>query len=327
MFTRNLARLGLACSMALLAWSASAPAWAQAYPNRVMHLIVTYPPGGASDLMARILGEKLGALWKQTIVIDNRPGAGGSMGTDYAARQPADGYTFLVGNMGPSLINPLLTKVPYEMSRDFMPVSLIATGPVILVVNGNSPYKTLQDVVNAEKAKPGSLNFGSGGAGSLAQLVGEMLNHAANMQMQHVPYKGGIAAVNDVLAGQLDMVAADPQAVVQHVKSGKLRALAVSGAQRSAALPAVPTFTESGMPELVALNSWGVYLPAATPKPVVEAFQAGLAKAMKDPELIKRYTELGVETLNSSSDELRSFNAAEVAKYAKIIKEKNIRAD
>ena len=326
MFTRKIARLGLALLMSWLAGGA-APAWAQAYPNRVIHLVVTYPPGGASDLMARVLGEKLGQLWKQTVIIDNRPGAGGSMGTDYAARQPADGYTFLVGNMGPSLVNPLLSKLPYDMAKDFIPVSLIATGPVVLVVNGSSPYKTLQDVVAAERAKPGTLNFGSGGTGTLAQLAGEMLNHAAGIQMQHVPYKGGIAAVNDVLAAQLDMVAADPQAVVQHIKSGKLRALAVSSAKRMPSLPSVPTFTESGMPELVALNSWGVYLPAATPKPVVEAFEAGLSKAMKDPELVKRYTELGVETLNSSAEELRAFNAAEVVKYAKIIKEKNIRAD
>lgn len=323
MFTRPLGRLLLGLLMSV----GAAAACAQAYPSKPVHLVVTYPPGGASDLMARVLGEKLGALWKQTVVIDNRPGAGGSMGTDYAARQPADGHTFLVGNMGPSLVNPLLTKVPYDMGRDFMPVSLIATAPVVLVVNGNSPYKTLADVVAAEKAKPGSLNFGSGGNGSLAQLVGEMLNHAAGIQMQHVPYKGGIAAVNDVLANQLDMVAADPQAVVPHVKSGKLRALAVSSAQRFPALPEVPTFAEKGLPDLVALNSWGVYLPAATPRPVVEAFQASLAKALKDPELIKRYGELGIETLNSSPEELRTFNAAEVAKYARIIKDKNIRAE
>jgi tripartite-type tricarboxylate transporter receptor subunit TctC len=323
MFNRRLTHWMFGLVLAL----AAAATWAQTYPNRAVRLVVSYPPGGASDLMARVLGEKLGQHWKQTVVIENRPGAGGSLGTDYAARQPADGYSFLVGNMGPSLINPLLTKVPYNMGKDFTPVSLIATAPVILVVNGNSPHKTLQDVVNAEKAKPASLNFGSGGAGSLAHLVGEMLNHAANIQMQHVPYKGGIAAVNDVLAGQLDMVAADPQAVVQHVKSGKLRALAVSGAQRTATLPGVPTFAESGMSELVALNSWGVYLPAATPKPVVDAFQDGLSKAMKDPDLVKRFTELGVETLNSSAEELRAFNAAEVAKYARIIKDKNIRAD
>lgn len=323
MFTRKLTHWMFGMALAF----AAAASWAQTYPERPVRLVVTYPPGGASDLMARVLGEKLGQIWKQTVIIDNRPGAGGTLGTDHAARQPADGYTFLVGNMGPSLVNPLLTKVPYTMSRDFQPVSLIATAPVILVVNGNSPFKTLQDVVNAEKAKPSSLNFGSGGAGSLAHLVGEMLNHAANIQIQHVPYKGGIAAVNDVVAGQLDMVAADPQAVVQHIKSGKLRALAVSGAQRAAALPGVPTFAESGMPELVALNSWGVYLPAATPKPVVDAFQDGLSKAMKDPDLLKRFTDLGVDTRNTSPEELRAFNAAEVTKYARIIKDKNIRAD
>ncbi len=323
MFIRQIARFIVGMLMAL----GVAACWAQTYPSKPVRLVVTYPPGGASDMMGRILGEKLGALWKQTVIVENKPGAGGSIGTDYAARQVADGHTFLLGNMGPSLINPLLSKVSYDMGRDFVPVSLIATGPVVLVVNGNSPLKTLADVVAAERANPGSLNFGSGGAGSLAHLVGEMLNSAANIRMRHVPYKGGIAAVNDVIANQLDMVAADPQAVVQHVKSGKLRALAVSSAQRFDALPDAPTFAESGMRELVALNSWGVYLPAATPKPTVEAFRAGLEQAMKDPDLVRRFNELGAQALSTSSEELRKFNAAEGVKYARIIKEKNIRAD
>ncbi len=323
MTTRHIARI-MACMLLTLG---AAACFAQAYPSSQVRLVITYPPGGASDLMGRILGEKLGAQWKQTVLIDNKPGAGGGIGTEFAARQAPDGYTFLIGNMGPTLINPLLSKVSYDMGRDFMPVSLVATGPVVLVVNANSRFKTLADVVAAERAKPGSLNFGSGGAGSLAQLVGEMLNHSAGIQMQHIPYKGGIAAVNEVLAGQLDMVAADPQAVVQHVKGGKLRALAVTSTQRFNALPTVPTFAESGMGDVVALNSWGVYLPAGTPKPVFDAFQAGLAKAMKDADLVKRYNDLGVETHSTSPEELRNFNAVEVAKYAKIIKDKNIRAD
>ncbi len=321
MHLRRFARLAMGiCAAAFVALAS-----AQGFPARPVHLIVTFPPGGASDLMARLLGQKLGEAWKQPVIVDNRPGASGSIGTDFAARQPADGYTFLVGNMGPSLINPLLSKVPYDMGKDFVPVSLIATGPCVLVVNANSPYKTLEQLIAGARTKP--VNFGSGGAGTMAQLVGEMINHSAKVKMQHVPYKGGISAINDLLAGEIDMVAADPQAVVQHIKSGKLRALAVTSQKRFALLPEVPSFAESGMPDIVALNSWGVYLPAATPKPVVESFQAALNKVMVEPDLVKRFSDLGVDALHSNSAELRAFNESETAKYGKIIKDQGIRAD
>jgi tripartite-type tricarboxylate transporter receptor subunit TctC len=277
--------------------------------------------------MARILGQKLGEIWKQPVVIDNRPGAAGALGTDFAARSAPDGYTFLMGNMGPSLVNPLLTKVSYDTERDFIPVSLVATGPIVLVVNGNSPYKTLKDLVDAARAKPDTLNFGSGGSGTLAHLGGEMLNRSANIKTQHVPYKGGIAAVNDVVAGQIQMVLADVQPVLQYIKAGRLRALAISSSKRFSLLPDVPTFGELGYPDLVVLNSWGVYLPVGTPQPIVDQFRSALGQAMKNPELVKQYTDLGVDTQFSTSDELHKFNASEIDKYAKLIKEKNIRVD
>ncbi|ANN66013.1 Bug family tripartite tricarboxylate transporter substrate binding protein [Bordetella bronchialis] len=300
---------------------------AAAFPDRPVHLVVTFPPGGASDLMARILGQRLAEIWKQPVIIDNKPGAAGSLGTEYAARQPADGYTFMMGNMGPTLVNPLLSKVPYNMDRDFIPVSLVATGPVVLVVNPKSPFKTLQDVIRAAKAKPGALNFGSGGAGTLAHLSGEMLDEAAGIKMQHVPYKGGVAAVNDVMGGQIDMIFADTQAVMQYIKAGRLRPLAITSEQRSPQLPDVPTVAESGLPGMVALNSWGVYLPARTPADVVEAYRQAMAKAMSEPGLVKLYNELGVDAMHTSGAELVRFNRAETDKYEKIIKDKGIRVD
>jgi tripartite-type tricarboxylate transporter receptor subunit TctC len=300
---------------------------AAAFPDRPVHLIVTYPPGGASDLMARILAQRLGDAWKQPVIVDNRPGAAGSLGTDYAARQPADGYTFMMGNMGPTLVNPLLSKVPYDMDRDFIPISLVATGPSVLVVNPKSPYKTLGELIQAAKARPGALNFGSGGAGTLAHLSGEMLDDAAGIKMVHVPYKGGVAAVNDVMGGQIDMVFADTQAVMQYIKAGKLRALAITSAERAPQLPDVPTFAESGLPGLVALNSWGVYLPAHTPADVVASYHSAIGQAMTNPALVKLYYDLGVQALHTSAEELQRFNRAEIAKYAKIIKEKGIRVD
>lgn len=317
-------RVRIAMGVFMLAVLAAA-ASAQTFPAQPVKLVVTYPPGGASDVMGRLMGQKLGELWKQTVLIENRPGAAGAIGTEYAARQPADGYTFLVGNMGPSLITPLLSKVPFDLKKDFLPVSLIATGPCVLVVNSKSPYRTLEDLIAAARTQP--LNFGSGGAGNMAQIVGEMINHSAGVKMQHVPYKGGIAAVNDLLAGMIDMVAADPQAVIQHIKAGSLRPLAVTSEKRFAMLPDVPSFAEKGMPDIVALNSWGVYLPAATPKPIVERYAAAIDRIMVDPDLVRRFAELGVDALHSSPAELQSFNTSETAKFARIIKDQGIKAD
>jgi tripartite-type tricarboxylate transporter receptor subunit TctC len=314
----------LAAAVLFALWANVAAA---AFPDRPVHLVVTYPPGGASDLMARILAQRLSEVWKQPVIVDNKPGAAGSLGTDYAARQPADGYTFMMGNMGPTLVNPLLSKVPYDMDRDFIPVSLVATGPCVLVVNPKSQFKTLRELIAAAKAKPGTLNFGSGGAGTLAHLSAEMLDEAAGIKMQHVPYKGGVAAVNDVMGGQIDMVIADTQAVMQYIKAGKLRALAITSAQRAPQLPDVPTFAESGLAGLVALNSWGVYLPARTPADVVGSYRKAIDQAMSNPALVKLYDDLGVEAMHTSAAELQRFNRAETAKYAKIIKENGIRVD
>ena len=317
----------LTCSTLPLAGLLGMPAWGQSYPTKPVRLIVTYPPGGSSDLMARILGQRLGESWGQTVVVENRPGASGSMGMEFAARQPADGYAFVMGNMGPAIVNPLLTKVPYELSKDFIPVSLVATAPSVLVVNAAAPYRTLQELLAAAKAKPKSMNFGSGGSGSLAHLAGEMLNRMAGVENVHIAYKGGIGAVNDVLANQIQMSIADVLPVVQHIKTGKMRALAVTSPKRIALLPDVPTFAESGLPDLVAVNWWGIYLPAGTPKAVVDPFHAALGKAMENPDLVRRYAELGVEAQHSSAEELRSFIASESAKYAKVIKENGIKGE
>lgn len=327
MFMPSLSRVGAAALLAVAAAVPMASHAADDFPTRAIHLVVTFPPGGASDLMARILAQKLSQYWNQAIIVDNKPGANGSLGTDYAARQPADGYTFMMGNMGPTLVNPMLSKVPYNLDRDFIPVSLVAIGPTVLVVNSKSPYKTLKDLIGAAKAKPGTLNFGSGGTGTLAQLGGEMLNQAAGIKMQHVPYKGGVAAVNDLLAGQIDLVLADTQAVMQYIKSDKLRPLAVTSAKRAPQLPDVPTFAENGLPDLVALNSWGVYLPAKTPPAVVAKYTVAINKVMQDPGLVKLYYDLGVDALHSTSAELKKFNDGEIAKYGKIIKEKNLHVD
>ena len=313
--------------LALLVSCLCSQSFAQNFPNKPIRLVVTYPAGGSSDLMARIMGQKLSEHWGQPVIIESKPGAAGSIGMEFTARQPADGYTFVVGNLGPASVNPLITKVPYSMEKDFIPVSLTATGPNILAVPTASPYKNLAELLAAAKAKPGTLNFGTSGSGSMAHLGGELIMRQANVKMIGVPYKGGGLAVNDLLAGQIDMMVSDALPVSQHIKTGRLRALAITSAKRSTMMPDIPTFAEAGLPGLVAVNWWGVFLPAGTPKPIVDAYQSALVKIMANPDLKDRFAGLGVEAQASTQDEFKAFLASENAKYAKLIADNNIKAD
>lgn len=314
-------------AVGVLLGSFSALSSAQNFPNKPVKLVVTYPAGGSSDLMARIMGQKLSEHWGQPVIIESKPGAAGSIGMEFTARQPADGYTFVVGNLGPALVNPLITKVPYNMDKDFIAVALTATGPNILAVPAASPYKNLDELLTAARKKPDTLNFGTSGPGSMAHLGGELIMRQANVKMIGVPYKGGGLAVNDLIAGQIDMMVSDALPVSQHIKTGRLRALAITSAKRSSAMPDIPTFAEAGLPGLVAVNWWGVYLPAGTPKPIVDAYSSALVKIMANPDLKERFAGLGVDALASSQDEFKAFLASENAKYSKLIADNNIKAD
>ena len=314
--------LALACTCL-----APVTAHAQAFPNKPIHLVVTYPVGGSSDLMARIMGQKLQEQWGQPVVIESKPGAAGSIGMDYAARQPADGYTFVVANLGPVAVNPLISKVPYNMEKDFLPVALTATGANILVVPANSPYKSLQDILAAARAKPGEVSFGTSGPGSMAHLGGELIMRQAKVKMNGINYKGGGQAVNDLLAGHIDIMVADALPVSQFIKAGKLRPVAITSAARSKLFPDIPTFTEAGLSGIVAENWWGVFLPAGTPRTVVDNYHAALVKVMADPDLKARFAELGVEAQASTQDEFRTFLAAEIAKYSKLVADNNIKGE
>ena len=302
-------------------------ALAETYPSKPVRLIVTYPPAGSSDLMGRILGQKLAELWGQPVIVENKPGAAGSIGMDYAAHQPPDGYSFVIGNLGPVAVNPLLSKVPYDVERDFVPVSLIATGPNVLVVNPKTPVRTLGELIAYARANPGKLNFGSGGPGSVAHLSGEMLKSLAHVDIVHVPYKGGILSVNDLIAGHVQMVFSDALPVMQHIRAGTLRALAITSPERSPLVPDVPTCVESGVPGLVAVNWWGVLLPAGTPKAIADKFYADLVKVMHDPDVKEKFAQLGVEAVSSTTEQFAAYMRAETAKYAKLIKEANIHAE
>jgi len=300
---------------------------AQTYPNKPVRLITTYPPGGASDIMARIIAQKLNEIWGQSVIVENKSGANGSIGLEYAARQPADGSSFVIGNMGPVSINPLITKVPYDIARDFLPISMVAISPTVLVINANSPAQSLQELIALARAKPGTINFGTAGPGTLGHLGGEMMKRLAKVDIVHVPYKGGVLAIQDLLGGHVQMVFADPQPILQHIRSGKVRALAVTSAKRSSAVPEVPTFAEAGLPGFVAENWWGVFVPAATPKTIADKLNADLAKAMGSTDIRQKFEEMGVEALSGTPEALRDFVRSESEKWGKLVQEAGIRAD
>ena len=313
--------------MLLFCFWLTGPVLADNFPSKPVKILVTNPPGGSSDLMARILGQKLGDIWKQSVVIENRAGAAGLIGMTYVASQAPDGYTLLFGAQGSTIVTPLLSKVPYDMERDFIPLSLAATGPSILMVNANSPYKTVQDLIAAAKAKPNSINYGSGGVGTAAHLGAEMFNSYANIKTVHVPYKGGISAINDLAADQIQFQFTDAAPVIPFIKSGKLRPLAVTTPKRFTSMPDVPTFVESGLPMFIAVNSWGVFMPAGASPAVVTQLQADIRKALSSPDLIKRYADLGFDAQNTSPEEFKAFLVGENTRYSKLIRDAKIKGE
>jgi tripartite-type tricarboxylate transporter receptor subunit TctC len=303
-----------------------ATAFAQTYPSKPVRLIVTYPPGGSSDLMSRVYGAKLSELWGQQVIIESKPGASGSIGMDYTARQPADGYTFVVGNLQPVAVNPLLSKVQYSIEKDFIPVSLISSGPNVLVVRSDSPFRSLAEIISYAKANPGKLNYGTSGGGSVSHLSAEMLKSITKAQIVDVAYKGGVLAVQDLLGGQIQFTFSDSLPAMAHIRGGKLRALCITGAEGYSLLPDLSP-CQSEAPGLVAINWWGVLMPAGTPRPIVGKLHADTVKALQDPEVKKRFADLGVETVSSTPEQFTAFIRAETDKYAKLIKDANIRVE
>ncbi len=299
---------------------------AQGYPTKPVRLIVTYPPGGSSDLMSRVYGAKLSELWSQPVIIESKPGAAGSIGMDFAAKQPNDGYTFVVGNLQPVAVNPLLSQVPYSIQKDFVAVSQISQGPNVLVVQADSPFKSLADVIAYAKANPGKLNYGTSGPGSVSHLSAEMMKNITKAQVVEVPYKGGVLAVQDLLGGQIQFIFSDTLPAMQHIRAGKLRALCVTGETRYELLPD-QALCQNDARGLVAVNWWGVLYPAGTPKNVVEKLHADTVKVLTDADTKKRFADLGVETKASTPAEFSAFIKAETDKYAKLIKEANIKVN
>ena len=308
--------LGFVCSNVL----------AQSFPSKPVRLIVTYPPGGSSDLMARVFGQKLSEVWGQQVIIESKPGAAGSLGMEYTARQPADGYTFVVGNIGPAAVNPLLSKVPYSMEKDFVPVSLISTGPNVLVVNSAWQVKSFDEVLAYARANPGKLSYGTSGPGSVSHLSTEMLKNLTKASMVEIPYKGGVLAVQDLLGQQIQLIFSDALPAMAHIRAGKLRALCTTGAQRFALLSELPT-CDSSVPGLVVVNWWGVLFPAGVSRAIVDKFHADMVKVMQDPVIKGKFADLGVEAVSSTPAQFGAFIKSEMDKYARLIKESNIKVN
>jgi tripartite-type tricarboxylate transporter receptor subunit TctC len=293
----------------------------QEYPVKPIRMIVPWNPGGTTDTIARILGQKMTESWGQPVIIDIRPGASGIIGTELAMRAPADGYTLLHANMAQWATNPSLFKPAYDMLRDFAPISMVGIAPQLLVVYPGMAVNSVQDLVRLAKAKPGELNFGSGGAGTLAYSAGELFNMLAGVKMVHVPYKGTILALNDVLGGRLHMVFSDMPIALPHAKAGKVRALAVTSAKRTPLVPDIPTIAESGIAGYSIENAWGVVAPGRVPKPIIAKLNSEVVRVHNLQDVRERYAALGLQAVSSSPEEFAEMIRADVAKYSKIIKE------
>ncbi len=302
-------------------------AQAQNYPVKLVRFVVTYPAGGSSDIMARIIGAQLSEAWGQQVLVDPRPGAAGAIGMEFAAKQPPDGYTLLLGNFGPITANPLLSKVNYDAQKDFAPVSMTTVGANILVVPTSLPVKNVKQLVALAKARPGELTFGTSGPGSMSHLAGEMFKRLANVNITQVAYKGGVQWITDTMGGHIAMVFADALPAMTNLKSGKLRALAVTSEKRSPFTPEVPSLTEEGIKGFAAVNWWGILVPTGTPRPVIDKVNADLVKVLARPDVKARLGELGVEAVSSTPEAYGEYMATERAKWAKLIKEANIRIE
>ncbi len=315
-----------ACTLAALAISAAAHA--QVYPVKPIRMIVAYPPGGGTDIVGRTLAQKLGESLGQSVVVENRGGASGNIGTELAARAAPDGYTILMGNVAPNAINVSLFKeLPFDPVADFAPVSLVASTPNILVVHPSTRARTVKEVIALAKAKPGAFNFASAGVGSSSHLAGELFRILAGADIVHVPYKGAGPAMVDVLSGQVQLYFATMPAAMPHVKTGKLAPVAVTSARRSQALPDLPTIAESGVPAYEASTWYGVLAPAHTPSAVVARLHGDIAKILADAALHARLADQGFDPVGNSPEEFGAYIKSEILKWGKVIRDAGIRPE
>jgi tripartite-type tricarboxylate transporter receptor subunit TctC len=305
-----------------------ASANAQTYPSKAIQFIVPFPPGGATDIVARVVGQKLAERLGQPVVIDNRPGAGGNIAAALAAKAATDGHTIFMGTISTHAINQsLYTKLTFDPVKDFVPVSLLTSVPLILVVNPDLQVTSVKDLIALAQSKPGSLNYASPGAGTALHMAGELFKMLAGVDMVHVPYKGSAPALTDLIGGRVSLMFDTTLSAFPHIKSGKLRALAVTAGRRSAALPELPTVAESGIPGFE-VSAWnGVLAPAGTAREIVIRLASEIAAIMKLPDVRERLAGQGAEPIGSTPEAFAAHIAGETAKWAKVVKASGARAD
>jgi tripartite-type tricarboxylate transporter receptor subunit TctC len=298
------------------------------YPSKPIRFVVPYPAGGPLDTVARLLGQRVSESTRQPVIVDNKPGAGGNIGADAVAKAAPDGYTILMGAVATHAINPTLyAGIPYDPAKDFIPVTQIASTPNVLVVNPAVPAASVREFIAYAKANPGKLNFGSGSTGSAGHLAGELFKTMAGIEMTHVPYKGAAPAMNDLIGGRIQLMFDNLASSLAQVRAGKVRALAVTTAKRSALAPELPTIAESGLPGFD-INTWfGIFLPAGTPPAIVERLHAEFTEALAAPDIREKMLDLGAEPVGSTPADFAAYIRSESGKYARLIKASGARAD
>ncbi|MDD2692784.1 MULTISPECIES: tripartite tricarboxylate transporter substrate binding protein [Simplicispira] len=326
-FTRTTRRAAIG-AIALAAATLSLGAAAQAYPTKPITIVVPFSAGGTTDILARLVGQYLTTELGQPVVVDNKAGAGGNIGGALAAKAPADGYTLFMGTVGTHAINAALyKKMPFDHVKDFAPLSRVANVPNLLVAHPSQPFKTVPEMIAYAKANPGKINFGSPGNGASPHLSGELFKSMAKVELTHIPYKGSAPAVSDLLGNQIAIMFDNMPSVIPHVRSGKLRAIAISTAKRSPELPDVPTIAEAGVPGYEAVSWFGLFAPAATPKPVLDKLSTALSKVLANPEVQKKISAQGGETVNETPAQFAAFIRSETTKWGKVVKESGATVD
>jgi len=319
---RRLMRVATGMLAALCLLAAPLCGAQSSYPSKPVRLVVPFPAGGTTDILARAAAQKLSEAWGQQVIVDNRPGAGGNIGAELVAKAPPDGYTLLMGTVGTHAINSsLYSKMPYDHIKDFAPAVLVAGVPNVLVVNPSMPFNSVQDLIAYAKANPGKLNFASSGSGTSIHLSGELFKSLTGVQITHVPYKGSAQALTDLLGGQVQLMFDNLPSSLAFIKAGKLRALAVTSTTRAAALPDVPTMVEAGVPGFEATAWFGILAPAGTPREAITRINTEIAKWLASPDAREKLSAQGAIAAGGSPEDFAKHIASETAKWARVVKE------
>ena len=300
---------------------------AQGYPNKALKIIVPFPPAGATDVVTRFVAQKLGERWNQSVVVENRPGAGGAIGSDLVAKSPPDGYTLLMATTSTHSIGPTLSKTPYDPIKDFAPIIHVADVPNVLVVSPMLPVKDLKELIALAKSKPGQLNFASSGNGTIVHLNAELFKMLAGVDMQHIPYKGTALATPDLASGQISMLFDSLASVMPNIRSGRAKPLALNARGRSPLLPDVPTFAEAGMPAFDRYTWFGMFAPSGTPREVVAKVHGDVAALLHAPDLLDRFASVGAEPVGGTQEQFTARILADTAKWAQVIRTAKVKIE